>query len=266
MSVRQNHLMFSAVALTAFLALTGCGTGSEDASAPATTAQSPTGATEGSSPTQSASTASPEASATQATPTPAQEPAEATSTPDAPASAAPESTPAPSATAEQHSESDSGGATSRPTTTAPPGAAEGGAVASVENCTTQHLSATVSPQEGATGSTILALSLTNESDQACKLSGFPGVSFADGNGAMIGVPAERTGGSGATVTVLPGESASAALKQGNANNYGQVCNAHTSDHLVIYPPENTEPLTVPYQTQACGNPKIVQLEIKAFGA
>ncbi|NKE08498.1 MULTISPECIES: DUF4232 domain-containing protein [Kocuria] len=264
MSVRQHRLMFSAVALTAFLALTGCGTGSEDASAPATTAQTPTGTTEGSSPTQSGSTASPEASATGSTP--AQEPAEATSTPDAPASAAPESTPAPSATAEQHSESDSGGAASRPTTTAPPGAAEGGAVASVENCTTQHLSATVSPQEGATGSTILALSLTNESAQACKLSGFPGVSFADGNGAMIGVPAERAGGSGATVTVLPGGSASAALKQGNANNYGQVCNAHTSDHLVIYPPENTEALTVPYQTQACGNPKIMQLEIKAFGA
>lgn len=266
MSVRQHHVVFPAVALSAFLALTGCGTGSQDADPAATTAASATDNTAAAIATPSESSASPEATATQSATDPSQRSAEPATAPTASSPAAPDAAPSPSATAANMSETDSASAPARPTTTPPPGAAEGGAVASVENCTTQHLSATVSPQEGAAGSVVLALTLTNESDQACKLSGFPGVSFADGNGAMLGVPAERAGGSGATVTVLPGESAAAAVKQGNANTYGQVCNAHTSDHLVIYPPENTEPIAIPYQTQVCGNPKIAQLEIKAFGA
>lgn len=246
---RRSWTLFCAVAIGAALTVTSCG--STDDAAP-TTAQSP-------SPTTTVTSESPQAS-----PSPTQSPTPGDHAATSPA-ATDQRTNTPAATADAGDGSTSDTPSAQPTTTPPPGALPGGAVAAVENCNTNALSGSVTPQQAATGSVVLDVTLTNNGHQACKLVGFPGVSFVDADGAMIGVPAERTGAGGAGVTVLPGESASASLKLSNAADYGQVCNAHTSDALMIYPPENTAALTIPYQAQACGNPKISQLEIKGFG-
>lgn len=276
MILRKHHAVLPVIALAGALALAGCNSGndaddtsgsaSETASATSTAAESSTASpTTSSSPTDAAPTApssddGAQAGADSAAPTDTateEDPSEGDTSESDAQGADPE---------DAVTETPDASADAQPTTTPPPGAGQGGAVASVENCRAQDLSGSVTPREGAAGSVILDLTLSNNGHQACKLSGYPGVSFADASGTMIGVPAERTGTGGTTVTVLPGESASAALKQSNAGDYGQVCNPHTTTSLVVYPPENEKPLNIPYETQACGNPKITQLEIQGFGA
>ena len=68
------------------------------------------------------------------------------------------------------------------------------------------------------------------------------------------------------MTVAPGQSASAGLQETGAGSYGQVCNPHETSALVVYPPGSTEALSIAHSTQACGNPKIGQLQVKGFGA
>ncbi|MCY1684499.1 DUF4232 domain-containing protein [Kocuria sp. SL71] len=68
------------------------------------------------------------------------------------------------------------------------------------------------------------------------------------------------------MTVEPGLSASAGLQETGAGSYGQVCNPHETSALIVYPPGSTEALSIAHSTQACGNPKIGQLQVKGFGA
>lgn len=262
MSVHKHRAALSVLALAGALVLAGCG-GSDDggsSSAPEVSGQ------------PSTATSSPEATSGQtgeATPSSTGSPA--TESPSAPASA----TASEPTTATESDSVSEPPAAAEPTGTASPSSSEpshpaageqpGGSVASVEACRATDLSGAVSPQQGAAGSVILDLTLTNDGDQACELSGYPGVSFADASGEIIGVPATRSGTSGSAVTVLPGESATAQLKQSNARNHGQVCNPHTTAALVVYPPESYTSLSIPYETQACGNPKIAQLEVQGFG-
>lgn len=269
MILRKHHAVLPVIALAGALALAGCNSGndaddtsgsaSETASATSTAAESSTASpTTSSSPTAPSSDDGAEGGAESSAPTDTSTEGSSEDTSESDAQGADP--------AEAVTETPGASADAQPTTRPPPGAGQGGAVASVENCRAQDLSGSVTPREGAAGSVILDLTLSNNGHQACKLSGYPGVSFADASGTMIGVPAERTGTGGTTVTVLPGESASAALKQSNAGDYGQVCNPHTTTSLVVYPPESENPLNIPYETQACGNPKITQLEIQGFGA
>ncbi|MCM3330928.1 DUF4232 domain-containing protein [Kocuria palustris] len=116
------------------------------------------------------------------------------------------------------------------------------------------------------GSVRYQLVLTNTGSQPCVLSGYPGVSYADAAGQPVGIPASRAPEAGAAVTVAPGQSASAGLQETEAGSYGQVCNPHETSALVVYPPGSTEALSIAHSTQACGNPKIGQLQVKGFGA
>jgi hypothetical protein len=133
-------------------------------------------------------------------------------------------------------------------------------------CYLPYLSLEAAPTQGAAGSVIATVTLTNDGDAPCTLDGYPGVSFVDGAGAMIGVPAERTPGAGGEALVLvPGQSATASLRISQAGNHSQ-CDPRPAAGLRIYPPENTESVVVPFTTQACANPAVQQLEIQGFGA
>lgn len=269
MSVRQRHAVFSLLAVSAALAVVGCGSGPDDAPSSSASTTSPSVQTttptatptptdeQSPTPTQT-DELSPDASPTGTTPQP-------TGAPTPTAGATDDTTQGPGSDAPQDSDSGAANAAPRPTTTAPPGNIPGGAAGSVENCRAQDLTGDVRTEQGTAGSVILSLTLTNNGGNACQLSGYPGVSFADASGEMIGVPAERVGSGGSEVTMLPDESASVEVKQSNAANHGQVCNPHTTASLVVYPPESYDSISVPYETQACGNPKISQLEIKGFG-
>ncbi|WP_367401760.1 DUF4232 domain-containing protein [Kocuria marina] len=133
-------------------------------------------------------------------------------------------------------------------------------------CSAGQLSGSLTPQQGAAGSVIASLTLTNNGSAPCTLSGYPGVSFVDANGAPVGAPASRDASGAGTVTLQPGASASAGVRITQPGVIGQVCNPHQAAGVRVYPPDSYESLVVPYSGQACGNPKVSQLQVKGFGS
>lgn len=145
----------------------------------------------------------------------------------------------------------------------PGGAAAGGDLDGL--CATSQLELAVVPAGAGTGSVFLDLTATNTSGVPCTIAGYPGVSFVDARGTMIGVPAVRTPGApGAAQLLAPGESATAMLRMARAAMY-PACDPRPAEGLRVYPPESTEPVVVPHPVQACANPAVQQLEIQGFG-
>lgn len=133
-------------------------------------------------------------------------------------------------------------------------------------CNPSQLSGSVVNEQGAAGSVIASLTLTNTGGSPCVLDGYPGVSFVGANGEIIGMPAGRdASAAGSAITLQPGASASAALKITQAGVIG-TCNPHDATGLRVYPPGSYESLVIPYSARACGNPKVEQLQVKAFGS
>lgn len=129
---------------------------------------------------------------------------------------------------------------------------DAGAQHDAQDCTTDSLSAEVTPAEGggAAGSVYWSVILTNTGSVECSLLGYPGVSFADASGAQVGEPAEREVGDGPVVTLAPGGSAVAALK---VTNPGVIdgCTPTTASSVIIYPPDQTESLTATAEIEVC---------------
>ncbi|MEX5304348.1 DUF4232 domain-containing protein [Kocuria sp. CPCC 205258] len=133
-------------------------------------------------------------------------------------------------------------------------------------CTTSGLEVAAAPVGGAAGSVHVDVVLTNAGEGPCTLAGYAGVSFVDADGTMIGSPALRDATVPGTGQVLaPGESVTAGLRMSQAGNH-PTCDARTAAGLRVYPPENTESVVIPFPVEACGDPRIHQLEIQGFGA
>ena len=114
-------------------------------------------------------------------------------------------------------------------------------------CATSQLSAEITNEQGAAGSRLVDIVLTNASGEECTLTGFPGVSAVTGNdGTQLGPAALReTGTEAATVTLAPGAQARAGLKITNVGLLdAAACQPQDADGLRIYPPENTDSLYV----------------------
>lgn len=133
-------------------------------------------------------------------------------------------------------------------------------------CNPSQLSGSVVNEQGAAGSVIASLTLTNTGGGPCVLDGYPGVSFVGADGGIIGMPAARDdSAAGSAITLQPGAAASAALKITQAGVIG-TCNPHDAAGLRVYPPGSHESLVIPYPARACGNPKLEQLQVKTFGS
>lgn len=133
-------------------------------------------------------------------------------------------------------------------------------------CTTSQLEVAAAPAGGAAGSVHVDVVLTNAGENPCTLAGYAGVSLVDADGTMIGSPAQRDATvPGTGQVVAPGESVTAGLRVSQAGNH-PTCDARTATGLRVYPPENTESVVIPFPVEACGDPRIHQLEIQGFGA
>ncbi len=130
-------------------------------------------------------------------------------------------------------------------------------------CTAAQLTGSVQDQAGggAAGSVYRTLVLTNASDQGCTVAGYPGVSSVDGSGNQIGAPADRDGTASAPVLLAPGGSATATLRQTNAQNYGADCGLTPATGLRVYPPGATDSLVLPQALPACSAASIVLMTI-----
>jgi hypothetical protein len=137
------------------------------------------------------------------------------------------------------------------------------------NCATSELKGSLGPAEGAAGSVVQTLLLTNVGTRTCELRGFPGVSYVAGeDGHQVGPAATMSGPRGGEVQLAPGKSAGAALKLVNVQNYDTaVCKPTAVRGLRVYPPGDTSSLYVPREGTGCaGTPPGDQISVQTVTA
>jgi hypothetical protein len=154
------------------------------------------------------------------------------------------------------------GAPSAPAASAP--AAAGTGASSVAACTATDLKGSTGSGGGGTpGSYYSFIDLTNTSATSCTLYGYPGVSLTSASGAQIGAAATRsTTPAAQLVTLAPGATANAELRMTDPTVYPtSQCQQTTPAYLKIYPPDQTQPVQVPFTGTTCANSSIKMLAI-----
>jgi hypothetical protein len=122
------------------------------------------------------------------------------------------------------------------------------------SCQSGALKVALGPGNAAAGSQIIPIQFTNISTSACTLYGYPGVSFTGETYAVqVGPAATRDHSSAAKViTLAPGAVASALIKIVNAQNYpAGPCGLTTASGILVYPPNLTKAVGLPYNGFAC---------------
>lgn len=176
---------------------------------------------------------------------------------ESPSAASP--TPSASTTATASPSADtSSSATAEPETSAP------SPVEGTGPCTADKLSATVedTPGGGAAGSVYRDLVLTNTSPESCTTFGYPGVSYLGQSGTQVGAPATRSVGTAAVaVTLEPGQSAVASLRETRPENYGEDCRMVPVSGLRIFPPDDTAYVNFARAGYGCSSEEVELLEV-----
>jgi hypothetical protein len=185
----------------------------------------------------------------------------------APASAGPagSASPSPSAPAPE-TES---GAGSETASSSPEASSNAPAGTDDSSCSAGQLSAAIEtePGGGAAGSVYRTLVVTNTGDKSCTLAGYPGVSYVDAKGKQVGAPADRDPDAiTVTVTVAPGGTASAQLRQTNAQNYGEKCGLTDVAGVKVYPPNRKDSLIAEQETVGCSDDSVVLMTVGTFQA
>ena len=183
----------------------------------------------------------------------------------APASAGPAGSASPSSSApapetESATETESAAASPEATNSADAGADDG-------SCSAGQLAAAIEtePGGGAAGSVYRTLVLTNTGDKSCTLAGYPGVSYVDAKGKQVGAPADRDpDAQKATVTLKPGGTATAQLRQTNAQNYGEECGLTDVAGVKVYPPNRKDSLIAEQETVGCSDDSVVLMTVGTF--
>jgi Domain of unknown function (DUF4232) len=157
------------------------------------------------------------------------------------------------------------------TTTAPTSAPPTGTStpASPTTCSTAELSASLGTAQGAAGSVIVPLVLTNKGGRSCTLRGFPGVSYVAGtDGHQVGPAAAKDGPLGAAVTLAPGHAATSQVRLVNVANFdAATCKPTPVLGLRVYPPDNTAALYVQRAGTGCaGTPPGDQIQVQTVTA
>lgn len=135
--------------------------------------------------------------------------------------------------------------------------AQGGGGAST--CSVRYLNGTTGLSQGAMGSTYVNIVFKNLNNAPCTLSGYPGVSAGAGTPVnQVGQPAARDNSVAAKViTLAPGGFAHATLRVTDVLNYPTAdCKPSATAWLLVYPPNTSNLLYVPYKTNACTTSKV----------
>lgn len=119
-------------------------------------------------------------------------------------------------------------------------------------CLASALQPQLGASQGTAGTIYQVVVLTNTSNAACTLYGYPGVSFVTGvGGSQVGKPATKNPAvPKAVVTLAPGAKADVLLAIHDAGAIPN-CQITTVHWLRIYPPGDYGSVYVQYNTQAC---------------
>jgi hypothetical protein len=125
--------------------------------------------------------------------------------------------------------------------------------ASLPRCLSSQLSISLGQGQGAAGTTYTPIVFTNSGTVACELHGYPGVSFVDASGHLIGVPSAEDTGKAKTIRLAPGGgTANALLRQPNPGNFDpSACQQTTAAKLRVYPPGETTALFLADPAPVC---------------
>jgi hypothetical protein len=105
------------------------------------------------------------------------------------------------------------------------------------------------------------LVLTNNAD-TCTLHGYPGVSFVDAAGQLLGSPAAESKATVRRETLKTGGAVFAVLTYSNAQAYpDSTCRAKQADRVRVYPPGERQPLFAADPILVCSAPGSGQLHI-----
>ncbi|MBQ1020765.1 DUF4232 domain-containing protein [Micromonospora sp. D93] len=138
----------------------------------------------------------------------------------------------------------------------PPGAPD----STPSQCTTAQLTVTLGSEDAASGHRSVAVVFRNSGDATCRLTGYPGVDALGGDGKTL-AHAERTrrgymggpAGTGRppTVTLRPGESASALVEASGFRADGTACKPYVS--LLVTPPDDVRSVRLGWDTDSCSD-------------
>ena len=177
---------------------------------------------------------------------------------------------APATTPKTASASATATAQSSPAAATPSPAASAAAPAGPAPCPTRSLSAKIGVSQGTAGSTYTVIDFTNISNVTCTLYGYPGVSLAGGTPvSQIGLAAAESHATARVlVTLTPGAVASALLQIVHAGNYpASRCGMTTASSLQIYPPNQTTPIYLSYNSPTCSKPvQILTVSVVELGS
>ena len=124
-------------------------------------------------------------------------------------------------------------------------------------CPTRSLQVKLGVSQGTAGSVYTTIVFTNISNVTCTLYGYPGVSLQTARPLhQIGKPAkENPATPRKLVTLQPQTSANALLRIVDAGNYpASTCGPTTAHYLQVYPPNQTTPAYIKYNTHGCSKP------------
>lgn len=175
------------------------------------------------------------------------------------------STAAPGAAA-THTVTVQAGAGTRATSAAPTPSASSAAAVGPSGCLASGLQARLGVADGAAGTIYQLVVLTNTSDAACTLYGYPGVSFVTGaGGAQVGLPATRNPiAAKRLITLAPGARANFLLAVHDAGAFPS-CKIANVSWLRIYPPNDYGSIYVQYKAQACTDASTMGVSVVRAG-
>jgi hypothetical protein len=152
----------------------------------------------------------------------------------------------------------SGGATSAATAHA----------AGANTCSVRYLHGDTGRVGAAAGSVYVTITFKNLNNQPCTLYGYPGVSAGDGTPVnQVGQPANRNSAvPSSVVTLQPGGYAYTTLQVVNVLNYPAAdCKPASTSWLLVYPPNTSNLLYIPYNTSVCTT-STVSMSVQAVQA
>ena len=158
------------------------------------------------------------------------------------------------------------GCSSSKTSTAPSTATTSASGATTAPCATAALAASVGRPDGTAGTIYYPVNLRNTGSSTCTIQGYPGVSFVAGANNQVGQAAEHDPGSTATVTLSPGQTASATLGIVDAGNFPGDCQRTPVSGLQSTPPGQTASLVIAHADTACANPQYSTLHVGPFAS
>jgi hypothetical protein len=138
------------------------------------------------------------------------------------------------------------------------------AQAALPHCTNSDLAASLVNLQGAAGSRIGDLRLTNISRGSCWTRGYPGVSYVGfGNGTQIGRAATWDAGVVGPITLAPRQHADAPIRMVNVQNYpASVCRPTPVDGLRVYVPGSRLAKFIPFHTTGCRSTNVATIFVK----